>query len=130
MVHGWQQGSAVSIMRRVRPDLEREHARILRTGSGRAVRSAGDTRKSARRRYCSRQYDPVFLTLASKRSDNPQRLKNGGPEIVRVEHVHINEVGQALIGNVRREEALGINGSLAQFPAHPGTDWGENAFTW
>src|SRR5260370_2017547 len=30
MDHGWPQGFAVSIMRRVRPDLEREHARILR----------------------------------------------------------------------------------------------------
>ena len=30
MNHGWPQGFAVSIMRRVRPDLESEHARILR----------------------------------------------------------------------------------------------------
>jgi hypothetical protein len=30
MEHGWPQSSAVSIMRRVRRDLEREHARILR----------------------------------------------------------------------------------------------------
>jgi hypothetical protein len=29
MEHGWPQGFAVSIMRRVRPDLEKEHARIL-----------------------------------------------------------------------------------------------------
>ena len=48
---------------------------------------------------------------------HPQRLKNGGPD-VRVEHVHINEDGQELIGIVRREEAqLGINGGVAQFPA-------------
>jgi hypothetical protein len=30
MGHGWPQGFAVSVMRRVRRDLEREHARILR----------------------------------------------------------------------------------------------------
>lgn len=30
MGHGWPQGFAVSIMRRCRPDLEREHRRILR----------------------------------------------------------------------------------------------------
>jgi hypothetical protein len=30
MEHHWPQSFAVSIMRRVRPDLEREHARILR----------------------------------------------------------------------------------------------------
>ena len=30
-----------------------------------------------------------------------RRLRNGGSQFVRVEHVHINEGGQALIGNVR-----------------------------
>jgi hypothetical protein len=29
-----------------------------------------------------------------------RRLRNGGSQIVRVEHVHVNEGGQALIGNV------------------------------
>jgi hypothetical protein len=32
-----------------------------------------------------------------------RRLRNGGSQIVRVEHVHINEGGQALIGNVRKD---------------------------
>jgi hypothetical protein len=30
-----------------------------------------------------------------------RRLRNGGSQLVRVEHVHVNEGGQALIGNVR-----------------------------
>jgi hypothetical protein len=30
-----------------------------------------------------------------------RRLKNGGSQVVRVEHVHVNEGGQAVIGNVR-----------------------------
>ena len=30
-----------------------------------------------------------------------RRLKNGGSQLVRVEHVHVNEGGQALIGNVK-----------------------------
>jgi hypothetical protein len=29
-----------------------------------------------------------------------RRLRNGGSQLVRVEHVHVNEGGQALIGNV------------------------------
>ena len=29
-----------------------------------------------------------------------RRLRNGGSQVVRVEHVHVNEGGQALIGNV------------------------------
>lgn len=32
-----------------------------------------------------------------------RRLKNGGSQIVRVEHVHVNSGGQAVIGNVRSE---------------------------
>ena len=29
-----------------------------------------------------------------------RRLKNGGSQFVRVEHVHVNDGGQAIIGNV------------------------------
>ena len=30
-----------------------------------------------------------------------RRLRNGGSQFVRVEHVHLNEGGQAVIGNVK-----------------------------
>jgi hypothetical protein len=30
-----------------------------------------------------------------------RRLRNGGSQLVRVEHVHVNEGGQAIVGNVR-----------------------------
>ena len=30
-----------------------------------------------------------------------RRLRNGGSQTVRVEHVHVNEGGRAIIGNVR-----------------------------
>src|SRR5439155_9631736 len=32
-----------------------------------------------------------------------RRLRNGGSQVVRVEHVHVNRGGQALIGNVRKD---------------------------
>src|SRR5262249_24729027 len=32
-----------------------------------------------------------------------RRWNNGGSQVVRVEHVHVNEGGQALIGNVRKD---------------------------
>ena len=32
-----------------------------------------------------------------------RRLRNGGSQVVRVEHVHVNEGGQAIIGNVRKD---------------------------
>jgi hypothetical protein len=34
-----------------------------------------------------------------------RRLRNGGLQFVRVEHVHVNDGGQALIGNVKKEDA-------------------------
>jgi hypothetical protein len=34
-----------------------------------------------------------------------RRLRNGGSQVVRVEHVHVNEGGQAIIGNVRSRTA-------------------------
>jgi hypothetical protein len=66
MGHGWPQGFAVSVMRRIRRDLEREHARILRQNpvklfdceEMRARARPGDVFVS--------NTDPVFLTLASK----------------------------------------------------------------
>jgi hypothetical protein len=32
-----------------------------------------------------------------------RRLRGGGQQIVRVEHVHINAGGQAIIGNVKKQ---------------------------
>jgi hypothetical protein len=37
-----------------------------------------------------------------KQMEAHRRLRNGGQQYVRVEHVHINEGGQALIGNVKK----------------------------
>ena len=36
-----------------------------------------------------------------------RRLRNGGQQFVRVEHVHINEGGQAVIGNVKKPDTKG-----------------------
>ena len=39
-----------------------------------------------------------------------RRLRNGGSQFVRVEHVHVNEGGQAVIGNVKPAKS-GASGS-------------------
>jgi hypothetical protein len=36
-----------------------------------------------------------------------RRLRNGGQQFVRVEHVHVNDGGQAVIGNVKKPEPHG-----------------------
>jgi hypothetical protein len=71
MGHGWPQGFAVSIMRRVRLDLEREHARILRQDPDKlfgqqAIRAAARPGSIA-----VDNIDPVFVTLASKEQRAP-----------------------------------------------------------
>jgi hypothetical protein len=75
MGHGWPQGFAVVIMRRVRPALEREHARILRQNPAKlfdqqAIRAGarpGDI-------YLDNT-DPVFLVLASKAQREADELQ-------------------------------------------------------
>jgi hypothetical protein len=37
-----------------------------------------------------------------------RRLRNGGQQFVRVEHVHVNDGGQAVIGNVKKPEATSL----------------------
>jgi len=36
-----------------------------------------------------------------------RRLRNGGQQFVRVEHVHVNDGGQAIIGNVKKPDTQG-----------------------
>ena len=36
-----------------------------------------------------------------------RRLRHGGQQFVRVEHVHVNDGGQAVIGNVRKSDMQG-----------------------
>src|SRR5262245_61960871 len=65
MNHRWPQGFAVSIMRRVRRDLEREHARILRQDPNKlfdweVIRAKGEEGK-----MLADNTDPVYLALAS-----------------------------------------------------------------
>ena len=41
-----------------------------------------------------------LLRAYSTQVESLRRLRNGGSQFVRVEHVHVNEGGQAVIGNV------------------------------
>jgi hypothetical protein len=65
MNHGWPQGFAVSIMRRVRVDLEREHARILRQDPEKLFDWEAIRAKAREGDIAVDNTDPVFLTLAS-----------------------------------------------------------------
>jgi hypothetical protein len=45
----------------------------------------------------------LLRAYPTQQGEASRRLRNGGSQIVRVEHVYVNEVGQALIGNVSSE---------------------------
>jgi hypothetical protein len=49
-----------------------------------------------------------------------RRLRNGGSQTFRVEHVYVNEGGQAIIGKSRRGRRL-QGGARDQLGARPGT---------
>ena len=71
MGHRWPQSFAVSIMRRVRPDLEREHARILRQRPEELFDELAIRARASAGSIAVSNTDPVFLTLASKVERGP-----------------------------------------------------------
>ena len=71
--HRWPQSFAVSIMRRVRSDLEREHARILRQDPKKLFDQQAMIAGARPGDIAVTNTDPVFLTLASKAQHPPDR---------------------------------------------------------
>jgi hypothetical protein len=72
MGHGWPQGFAVSVMRRVRRDLEREHARILRQNPDKLFDWEEIRARARPGDIAVDNTDPVFLTLASNEERAPE----------------------------------------------------------
>src|SRR5438128_2509126 len=66
MEHGWPQGFAVSIMRRVRLDLEKEHARTLKQHPDKLFDQQAIRARARPGDIAVDNTDPVFLTIASK----------------------------------------------------------------
>jgi hypothetical protein len=71
MNHGWPQSFAVSIMRRVRRDLEREHARILRQDPDKLFDWEAIQARGREGDIVTDNTDPVYLTVASKAQHAP-----------------------------------------------------------
>ena len=75
MAHGWPQGFALSVMRRVRPDLMEEHGRILRQDAHKLF-DKEEIRKNARPGdFVLDNTDPVFLTVVSKGHGDPDKTE-------------------------------------------------------
>jgi hypothetical protein len=66
MGHGWPQSFAVSVMRRVRPELEKQHARILKQDA-KLLFDEDEIRRHAKEGDMAfDNTDPVLLTIVSK----------------------------------------------------------------
>ena len=75
MHHGWPQSLAVSIMRRVRPVLTMEHARILRQAPEKLFKSEAIRENARPGDFVVHNTKPVFLTLVSKGHRTPDETK-------------------------------------------------------
>ncbi|SRR6266851_2284809 len=71
MEHGWPQSLAVSIMRRVRADLEKDHARILKQDPKALFDQEAIRRNAKAGDWALDTTDPVFLTIVSKSGGAP-----------------------------------------------------------
>jgi hypothetical protein len=66
MAHGWPQSFAVSVMRRVRSQLEKEHARILQLNPAKLFDEEEIRRKARPGDIAFNNTDPVLLTIVTK----------------------------------------------------------------
>lgn len=63
--HGWPQGFAVSMLRRVRPELEQEHARFLRQDRNKLFDEEAIRKNAREGDIALNNTDPVFLVIVS-----------------------------------------------------------------
>lgn len=88
--HGWPQGLVVSILRRVRPDLEKKHDRILKLDEKKLFDEAELRAKARPGDFAFGNTAPVLLTILSKpgAATSPDSeplaysIHNGGDEVM------------------------------------------------
>ena len=73
MAHGWPQGVAVVIMRRVRKTLEPEHSRVLKQDPKLLFDEEELRRRARPGGFAIGNTDPVFLTVVSQSGDSLKR---------------------------------------------------------
>ena len=76
MQHSWPQGFALSVMRRIRPELAREHALILRQDPGKLFDWEAIRKNARPGDLAVDNTDPVFLTVISGANAS---VKEGAP---------------------------------------------------
>ena len=88
MRHGWPQGFAVAVLRRVKPELETQHARILKQNPVVLFDPQLISPRAKSGDFVVQNTDPVFLAIISRdredRSDpNPAAIFRGQDQLMR-----------------------------------------------
>jgi hypothetical protein len=87
MRHGWPQGFVVAVLRRVRPELEKHHARILRQAPAILLDEQLIRRRAKPGDFVVGNTDPVFLAICTTNRDVrsgsiPVALCKGQPQLM------------------------------------------------
>jgi hypothetical protein len=77
--HGWPQSFPVAILRRLRPDLEREHARILKQDPAVLFDEEAIRQKARPGDLYFNNTDPVFLTIVSGQQPTKEGITETPP---------------------------------------------------
>ena len=78
MAHGWPQGFAVSVMRRVRPELEKQHTRILKQDAKLLFDQEAIRRSAKAGDFAFDNTEPVLLAIVTKSGSSPS--EEGEPQ--------------------------------------------------
>jgi hypothetical protein len=99
--HGWPQGFAVGVLRQVRPELEKQHARVLKLDPKSLFDPTEIVRNARPGTMAFDNTDPVLLTIVSKPSGAPS--EEGGSIACAVCQ------GQAAAMKFAREHGAGVS---------------------
>jgi hypothetical protein len=88
MRDGWPQGLVVAVLRRVKPDLERHHARVVRQNPPVLFDAARISQQASPGGLAVSNTDPVFLVINSKDREhdtgtNPAAICQGQTDLMR-----------------------------------------------
>jgi len=115
MAHGWPQGVAVSIMRCVRPELEKEHLRILSQDRNWLFDQEAIRRNAKAGDMAFDNMDPVLLTIVSKGSAAPgERVEPHRCAICRGPHEATKFAWEASGGGSSMFELVGVAHRLSE----------------
>jgi hypothetical protein len=118
MSHGWTQGYAVTVMRRVRPELETEHARILKQDPTQLFDQEALRRKAKPGDMAFNNTDPVLLMIITKSGASLREPKEllacavrRGPAAARK---FFGELGGSRAGMLTMSDVVGIAHNLSK----------------